>query len=386
MKTQRLWPPTQGPFPAEPTHDEWQTISLECERLQDQMLRWGRGTGDVPAFNGRLDSLIKVYQADPDSPYQELRADSRGAYDDRCTLLDREIGDAVLSEKGFRHIKKWHAFFMAPAAPGGRPRIARAKGAMTMLRLLLGFGAALELPDCARLNGVMDEMSFPGVPARTVFLTAEMAIAIRRKAHEVGRPSIALAQALQFELMLRQKDVIGEWLRLTEPGLSSIIEGRRKWVGGLDWREIGPDMVLRHRISKTVRGRQAVADPRAGKVETFDLREYPMVMEEFALLGTLAERAGPLIVSEETRLPYLKRGFGKHWRRIARLAGVPDEIQNRDSRAGGVTEATDASEDFEAIRQHAGHSQPSMTARYSRRTVEKKNKVARLRVAHRDGQ
>ncbi|MER2251489.1 hypothetical protein ABS772_16340 [Methylorubrum podarium] len=40
-----------------------------------------------------------------------------------------------------------------------------------------------------------------------------MIVALRAAAHEVGRPSIALAVTLQFDLGLRQKDVIGEWDR-----------------------------------------------------------------------------------------------------------------------------------------------------------------------------
>lgn len=37
-----------------------------------------------------------------------------------------------------------------------------------------------------------------------------MIAAVREAAYKAGRPSIALAVTLQFELRLRQKDVIGE--------------------------------------------------------------------------------------------------------------------------------------------------------------------------------
>jgi hypothetical protein len=48
----------------------------------------------------------------------------------------------------------------------------------------------------------------------------------------MGRPSIALEQALAFELGVRQKDVIGEWIPVAYPGVSDIIDSSRKWMMG----------------------------------------------------------------------------------------------------------------------------------------------------------
>jgi hypothetical protein len=69
---------------------------------------------------------------------------------------------------------------------------------------------------------------------------------------------------------------------------------------------------------------------------------------------------------------------------VARAAGIPDNVLNRDSRAGGVTEGSDAGADLEHLRHHASHSSVATTARYSRRTLTKTRAVARLRVAHRE--
>ena len=69
------------------------------------------------------------------------------------------------------------------------------------------------------------------------------------------------------------------------------------------------------------------------------------------------------------------------------VAGVPDDVWNRDSRAGGVTEATDADgskENLEQVRHHAGHSSIETTQRYSRMTLDKTSNVARLRTAHQE--
>ena len=99
----------------------------------------------------------------------------------------------------------------------------------------------------------------------TEFLTAAQAIAIRAEAHRRGYPSIALAQAFAYELMLRQKDVIGEWVPVSEPGLSEVVAGTSKWLNGLHWSDIDQNMKLRKKISKSMRGRNAVANPASGK-------------------------------------------------------------------------------------------------------------------------
>jgi len=68
----------------------------------------------------------------------------------------------------------------------------------------------------------LSKMRFAMPQPRKERLTSAQANAIRAKAHEMGRPSIALAQAFQFELMLRQKDVIGEYVPIAEAGISDL--------------------------------------------------------------------------------------------------------------------------------------------------------------------
>jgi len=116
-------------------------------------------------------------------------------------------------------------------------------------------------------------MRFAMPKSRTERLTSDQAIAIRRKAWEMDRPSIALAQAFQFELMLRQKDVIGEWAPIAEKGISYLQADGLKWLRGIRWEEIDQNMVLRHVTSK-----------RNKEIEV-SLKNAPMVMEELALLS-----------------------------------------------------------------------------------------------------
>jgi site-specific recombinase XerD len=186
----------------------------------------------------------------------------------------------------------------------------------------------------------------------------------------MGRPSIALAQAFQFELMLRQKDVIGEWVPIREPGISDVQADGLKWLRGIRWEEIDQNMVLRHLTSK----RQ--------KMIEVSLRNAPMVIEEMALLGAQPAN-GPIIVSEWDRLPWTGPEFRRWWRIVAEAAGVPKEVRNMDSRAGAISEATDAGADLEHVRHAATHSNISMTQRYSRGAEGKIENVQKLRAEHR---
>jgi len=95
------------------------------------------------------------------------------------------------------------------------------------------------------------------------------------------------------------------------------------------------------------------------------------------------QQVGPVIKDSCTGQPFKERRFQKNWRAVARAAGIPDDVMNRDSRAGGVTKGSDAGADLEHLRHRAWNSSVTTTARYSRKTLIKTRAVARLRVAHR---
>lgn len=340
-------------------------IQDQCKLLQSEMLIWGRG-GIVVAspFDGTMKSLIQCYQIDPDSSYQTVRYGTRTGYDSLLKRIIRDHGADVVAIVRARDLKAWHREWSASGVPMAHHLIG-------MLRSLFSFGKTLlEDKDCARLSDALHKFRFKGGKAREEQITAEQATAVRAMAHQMGRPSIALAQALQFDLMLRQKDVIGEWVPLGEAGTTDVHSGQSKWLHGLRWSEIDGDLILRHTTSKRDKGIEV------------NLRLAPMVMEELTLLGE-RPTSGPLIVSEVTSQPYFDHNFRKKWRMCASACGVPENVFNMDSRAGAITEATDAGAQLEDVRHAATHSNVSMTARYSRGATEKTAKVMQRRSDHR---
>jgi hypothetical protein len=344
-------------------------IQTRANDLQADMLAWGRGGVPVVpgTFDGTLDALAAAYRTDADSPYHKKRYVTRQFYDKLLKQITEKHGSELVANIKGRTILRWHEEWSA----GGR--VAMAHALVGMLRTIVNFGVTiLESEECERLSGVMSKMRFAMAKPRSEALTADMAIAIREKAHEMGWPSVALAQALQFELMLRQKDVLGEWVPISEPGMSDIVNKMgAKWLRGLRWEEIDANMILRHVTSKR------------GKPIEVNLRNAPMVMEELGRFKELP-KSGPVVVYEKSGQPWSPFYFRQIWRKIATDAGVPKSVRNMDSRAGAITEATDAGADLEHIRHAATHSDISMTQRYSRGDAGKAAEVAKKRIEHRN--
>jgi integrase len=354
-----------GTFAGDPTKEEWDFIADTCVSLQQEMLVFSRGGLPVSAeFDGTLSSLMRHYRTDPDSPFRKIRYHSKCYYETLMGLIERDHGTEPLAELKGRMFRRWHEAW----SEGGK--IAVAHGKVGMLRTIFGFGASiLEDPECIRLKNILRELRFEMPKPRKESLTAEQATAIRAMAHEKGRPSIALAQAFQFECMLRQKDVIGEWVPMSEPGMSEVFHGNFKWLRGIRWEEIDQNMVLTHITSK----RQ--------KEIKINLINAPMVIEEIAKLKEKISHSfqGPIIVSEMDGLPWEAVQFRRWWRICAEACGIDKNVRNMDSRAGAITEADDAGADLDDIREHATHANVGMTRRYSRHAERKIATVQKIR-------
>jgi hypothetical protein len=309
-----------------------------------------------------LKQLIGHYRTDPYSDFLKLRHQVRKKHDGELTRLIESYGSTKLRDIRLRTLLVWYDDWLA----GGKT--ARARSAVNRLRELFRFGSILEDSECDRLFDAVGKIRLESSPPRTVQMTADHARAIRETAHEnFGWHMIALAQALQFELLLGQKDVIGEWVPLAEPGEPFLIHEERKWLRGLRWSDIDKNLILRHAVGSS------------GRSIEVDLRTAPMVLEELKLLvarsrnfsdftieeilqdipkvfatpadtlprseeapvtledltGSLPT-SGPVVYCETNGLPWSTAEFRRKWRLVAKEAGVPDNVTNRDSYPAGM--------------------------------------------------
>jgi hypothetical protein len=362
----------------EPTLIEAAHIATQCQQFQTEMLMWSRGVElPVHALKDTLRSLILCYRTDKDSPYQKNRFHVRQSRDSMLRRIGVRYGDELLSDIKWRTLLGWHREWSQDGkhAPSGLQFVGQ-------LRALFSFGSLLENPDCERLSGVMHKMRFTGTEARGKKVTAEYAVLIRAAAREhFGWPSLALAQAFQFECTLRQKDVIGEMVPLSEPGISEVIVRGQKWLRGIVWQEIDENLILRHVTSKKQ------------KLITVDLRLAPMVIEELALMAGVSPAdltrdmlpvSGPIVICDTNGLPWTGNEYRRKWRKVARHCGIPDDVWNMDTRSGAISEADMAGAPGEWVQQAATHSSIEQTRDYTRNQAEATAKVMKLRVEGRN--
>lgn len=361
-----------------PLHYDWndttqrRLISAACMKFQAEMLEWSssRDTSRRP-FDGTVASLVLHYQRDPASPYARLKWNTRRTYDQVLESIEKAFGARVLARLGLTDFRRWYDAARKPKTPGAPERVRKAHGIISIVRRIVAYGVAAELPECQRLQTILRATEFEQPPQRRSKLTLAHVEAFIPVAIGAGRVSLALGTAIQFETTLRQRDVIGEWEPI-EPGdaQSGIVLRGRRWVSGLTWADVSPDFELYKATTKT------------GAVAAHDLRLCPLVMKVMERIPA-DRRVGPLIVDETAGRPYAEHAYAREWRAVAELAGLPRGVWNMDARAGGISEADDAGADLDDIRSQAAHSQASTTARYVRGTIGKSRKVAKLRSAHR---
>ncbi|QPF84917.1 hypothetical protein IC762_00840 [Bradyrhizobium genosp. L] len=306
-----------GPKPEEPASAYKPNFTMETEEKAPESEK-------KVAFDGTFSGLIAAYRTHKDSPYHKLKHSVRRNYDQAINRLDKEVGSEMVASWNAARVQEMHD--TSWAADG---KVSMGHSMLAKLRLLLSFGSVvLDSDACTRLSTIIGNMRFPPPPPRKEILTYQHARAIRATAHtQFNWPSIALAQALQFEIpKLRQVDIIGEWVPLSEAGSDEINNGSEKWVGGLMWSDIDTENWILHRENPNARKGET------GLIHT-DLKRLSMVMEEINRIPPW-RRSGPMVMCEYSGKPWTNNEFRRKWRIVADAAGLPSNIQMGDGARG----------------------------------------------------
>jgi hypothetical protein len=139
---------------------------------------------------------------------------------------------------------------------------------------------SLRKPECKQLAEEMSAVKFEKGAAREQEIAYSQVIAFIRAANGMGQKGMipaeralymSIAVAAQFELMLRQADIIGQWAPLNPAprlpkGASTLIEGSKIWSAFFTW-ELVPGWRWRMKTSKS--------KCRAG--QEFMLRNYELL-------------------------------------------------------------------------------------------------------------
>lgn len=340
-------------------------------------------------YDGTFKAACQIYQEHPNSAFNHNIVDTtrRGYLADlkviiesighrrvkNCTVLDVQAWYREW-RKGVEYIDEDGTTWFGPE------RIARAHNAAAMVRTVLRFMAALRHADCKQLAEELRNVQFEREGARDKELTYQHVRDFVRAAGEMVDKGLisrdralylCIATVAQFELMLRQGDIIGKWQKRKEgarfpAGIALLHVDNETWAGFFTWEKI-PGWRWRTRTSKS-KYRAAVE---------FDLQIYDLL---FPLLEQvpMEERTGA-IIKGELGLPIRYRTFVKAFRKIAQWAKIPDEVWSMDARAGGAGEADEAGVDTSLISAGLTHTNVTTTGRYLRSRGKKIVTIAEAR-------
>lgn len=382
----------------EPTEAERKWISDRCQWQQNEMLAWARkGIVAVATPDNSLSRLMHRYRNDVLSNYYKgenamdggLEFCTRRFYDRMMAqILETEWTDegdvkhlaseTSISEIKGRTIHLWHQIW----SDNGK-KVSMGHALVGMLRTLFNFGTAyLDDLECARVAIILHNLKFENGQSRTERLTREQVMAICNAARP-ALPMVSLVQAMQFEFGWRQKDLLGEYIPGSERGISDILDGNKKWMKGLQWKEIDADLVVHHITSK----RKKLSEPDL-KLAPLTLRElnhlwpgcYEVDGDKIIPHREALPASGPVILDLHRGLPYAPDDFREEWRKLAIACAVPLNVQNRDTRAGAVSEAIALNANPEHVRDMATHSDVSQTRDYSRAHRENTATVMKIRA------
>lgn len=341
----------------------------------------------VPRYDGTVYGACQIYQRHPHSRFHKVKHNTRSSYVDSLKVIEATVGRRLIRNLTVLDVQHWYDEWRKPARAGGPERVDRAHNATAMFRTVLHFCAALRHDDCKRLAGELREarslVLFERGRAREEELSYAQTVAFIRKALELGAEGVvplvrarylAIGIAAQFELMLRPMDVRGEIapsrrdaeISARAARIEAIPVGAKWWIGFFTWERLA-GWRWRMRTSKS---------KYRAPVE-FDLTNYPLLLPLLEAVPR-AERVGPVIKGDDG-LPMGRHAYAKWFRRIARAAGIPENVWGMDARAGAATEAEEAEADLDAIRQAMTHSKEETTLRYIRRRSKKLVVVAQAR-------
>ena len=344
-------------------------LAARCHVLQAEMLAWSGAHRRSPAslYDSTFASLVRFYETHPDSPYHDLQPGTQLTYSKTMKLLMVHKGTRRVDAVDGSDIRRWYKELCEASSKGW------AYYSINVLKCVLSFGTTKRIVECTQLRTELRETKFQGGARRKERITYQQVVAFSEHAKADGRAWMGRVVRLQFELGLRRRDVIGEWIN-DGVGTDGIRNGKRVWRDGLTWGHIDSSGVLRKLVSKTQFTSQMEA--------VHQISDYPDLEAELRSTPT-AERIGPIVINSGTGLPPTPEQCRYHFRRIATAAGIPPSVWNMDARAGAVTEAYESGATAEEAKALATHTQEKTNRGYMREQLNQSRRAAAKRVGSR---
>jgi len=391
------YPDTCIALPPDATEDQLQTLCQEhTARLRAHIAAQAAEPRLTKTrYDGSMRSACRIYQEHPLSDFHGVKFTTQKFYLTCLRRIEATVGARLIRNLTKHDFKHWYNEWRKAEQEGGPERIDRAHDTIAMVRTVIYFMAGDGNAECEKIALRLEKIKFEKGGARQEEITYRQATAFIRTALELGGKGVvtkdralmmSIGVAAQFELMLRQMDIIGEWApirarRRLPAGIVTLdlpaINPTEQWAGYFTWENIGG---WRWRMKTSKSKYRAASD--------FDLTRFSLLIPLLEAVP-LHQRSGA-VVKGEHNLPVRARSYGNWFRDIARAAGIPDEVWNMDARAGGATEADEAGASLKMIQNALTHDDERTSLRYIRRrsanvTGAVADARSRKRAAENDG-
>lgn len=330
--------------------------AAKARELTRELLRWVDGL-DVPKVQpGTWLWLFGRYKTDDISPFQDVKDNTRDSYLFHLKRWEEAIGLVEIGHTDFAAIKRWQK-----AMEDKGRSVHYIKSMFTMLRIVAGYGVALQVPHAMNVKAILGEMRFRSPKPRAVAPTEDQINAVIAAADAAGEHGFALGLSLQWWLSLRAVDVRGQYLGKGDA---------KRWADGLTWDMVDLDrLTIRKTPSKTARS--------APEEIEWDLSLLPEIVDRLKAIPK-DQRIGPVVTMNNGR-PYTRRGWADRFSVHREKAGVPDIVKAMDTRAAAINHGKRAGATKIELQHAAVHASGSTTERYLRERGDAANKVIQLR-------
>lgn len=144
------------------------------------------------------------------------------------------------------------------------------------------------------------------------------------------------------------------------------------WARAIDIRTLKEDQIdgdwLRLKPSKTLKSS-------GNAVDIFITPEINNVIETVKKIKQTYKVNTPYLFPTRKGTPYTKNGLCSMWDRAKERANIIDDVQFRDLRALGATDAAKRGEQLEAIRKRLVHTTSKTSEIYIKETVPEKSEI-----------
>lgn len=296
--------------------------ALKCRELTREVLNWYDNRLGDQIDTRKWKYLLARYKGDKHSALHEKAPATKLGYIWWVTYWENLIGEVKLSNTNYEKIKFWEA-----GMKRADRNIAFISAAFKHLRIVVNYCKANEIEQAIRISAILSEMRFKTPKRREIHMNRKQVYKVIDTAMNNKHFSKALGYVIQFEIGLSATDVIGQWVEPGELSADGGIKGKdgKYWTNGLTWGSISSD------LSSITKGRNKTGT-RAIEYDISKIEPLQKLLKSISV----EKRVGPLIISENTGLPYKSMSWTKGFTKMMKLAGL-EGFQCRDLRASGIT-------------------------------------------------